>query len=204
MALRSNDFYLQDWLVQPDQLRLVRSDGLVVSTEPRIMQVLLCLAAHPHQVVLRDTLMQEVWADCIVVDDTLTRCISQLRKIFDDTPDHPKWFETIRSKGYRLLVSPSATPQVTVRASPLIFLNNYKTPLAGLALSLMIFGMGWYAGFRNFDAPNNAIQLGELDYTFIEEDSTLQKIASQDGSFVFYFAEDDSAQTWVQDPDELK
>ena len=49
--------------------------------EPKVMQVLVLLAAHPGQVVAKDRLMATVWPDAFVTDDVLTRSISELRRV---------------------------------------------------------------------------------------------------------------------------
>lgn len=40
-----------------------------IRLEPRIMQVLVCLAAHAGQVVPKERLMRTVWPDTFVSDD---------------------------------------------------------------------------------------------------------------------------------------
>ena len=76
--------------------------------EPKVMQVLLCLAAHAGQVVPKERLMRNVWPDTSVGDDVLTRCISELRRLFGDDAREPRFIETIPKSGYRLIapVSP--------------------------------------------------------------------------------------------------
>jgi Tol biopolymer transport system component/DNA-binding winged helix-turn-helix (wHTH) protein len=82
-----------------------------VRLEPKVMQVLACLAAQPGRTVTKDEFMERVWADTVVSDDVLARCISELRKVFGDNPRAPDYIETIRKSGYRLIapvVSPGA------------------------------------------------------------------------------------------------
>jgi DNA-binding winged helix-turn-helix (wHTH) protein len=76
--------------------------------EPKVMQVLLCLAAHAGQVVAKERLMRTVWPDTSVGDDVLTRCISELRRLFGDDAREPRFIDTIPKSGYRLIarVSP--------------------------------------------------------------------------------------------------
>jgi len=62
-----------------------------------------CLARARGQVVSRDEFMDSVWANMVVTDDVLARCISELRKILGDQPNEPRYIETIRKSGYRLL-----------------------------------------------------------------------------------------------------
>ncbi len=99
-------FRLGEWTVEP-ALNLISSDRKRARAEPRVMRVLTFLAARPGQVVSRETLLDAVWPGVHVGEDTLTRAISELRKIFEDDAKQPRYIETIRKGGYRL----AATPQ---------------------------------------------------------------------------------------------
>jgi DNA-binding winged helix-turn-helix (wHTH) protein/Tol biopolymer transport system component len=72
------------------------------------MQVLLCLAAEPGQVVSKERLMQTVWPDTFVGDDVLTRSISELRRVFGDDVKEPHFIQTIPKSGYRLIAAVSS------------------------------------------------------------------------------------------------
>jgi TolB-like protein/DNA-binding winged helix-turn-helix (wHTH) protein/Tfp pilus assembly protein PilF len=100
------DFLLGSWLVSP-QLNSLSCDGKSVRLEPKVMQVLLCLA-DTGEVVSKERLMQAVWPDTFVTDDVLVRSISELRKAFDDDAKNPQFIQTIPKGGYRLLVPVSA------------------------------------------------------------------------------------------------
>ena len=103
------DFYLGDeWFVQPSLYRITRT-GENLRAGPKVMHVLICLAQTPGQVVSRDTLMETVWPETHVVEEALSRCISELRKMFGDDPKQPRIIETIRNVGYRLLAPVSST-----------------------------------------------------------------------------------------------
>ncbi len=100
-------FRVDGRLVQPDLNRICGPDG-EVQVEPRVMQVLLTLSRTPGQVVSRDTILDEVWGDQIVGEENLTRAISELRRIFDDEARKPRYIETIRHHGYRLIAPVTA------------------------------------------------------------------------------------------------
>ena len=71
--------------------------------EPKVMQVLVCLAAEAGQVVGKERLMRTVWPDTFVGDDVLTRSISELRRVFGDDTKNPSFIQTIPKSGYRLI-----------------------------------------------------------------------------------------------------
>ena len=109
-------FQLGPWLVQPDLNRISGPDG-DSSLEPRVMLVLLCLAKRPGEVWSRQVLLDEIWKDSIVGEEILTRAISELRRVFGDKARDPRFIETIRHHGYRLIETPQ--PLAKEALSPL-------------------------------------------------------------------------------------
>jgi len=55
------------------------------------------------EVVSKERLMRSVWPDAFVGDDVLTRCISELRRVFGDDAKEPRFIQTIPKSGYRLI-----------------------------------------------------------------------------------------------------
>jgi TolB-like protein/DNA-binding winged helix-turn-helix (wHTH) protein/Tfp pilus assembly protein PilF len=98
------DFRIGEWLVQP-QMNILQANGETKHVEPKAMQVLVYLSEHADQVVAKERLIGAVWAGTFVTDDVLTRCISELRKAFEDDPKNPQVIETIPRSGYRLVAA---------------------------------------------------------------------------------------------------
>ena len=115
-------FRLNRWLVSPALNRIRGTEG-DIQIEPRVMRVLLVLAEEPGEVVTRLRLLDEVWGDTVVGEEILTRAVSELRRVFGDSARQPRYIETIRHHGYRLIaeVRPagdeSAPPAAPVPAS---------------------------------------------------------------------------------------
>jgi DNA-binding winged helix-turn-helix (wHTH) protein len=101
--------------VEPS-LNSVTGPAGTVRLEPKVMQVLVCLAAHAGDVVAKEHLIRTVWPDTFVTDDVLTRSISELRRVFGDDAKEPRFIQTILKSGYRLIaqVSPDDTEQRVV------------------------------------------------------------------------------------------
>jgi Tol biopolymer transport system component/DNA-binding winged helix-turn-helix (wHTH) protein len=95
-------FRVAGWTVVPRAHELVRP-GETVRIEPKPMEVLVYLAAHAGEAVAREALMEAVWPGVYVTEHALNRCVSQLRKLFDDDPRAPHVIETIPKAGYRLI-----------------------------------------------------------------------------------------------------
>jgi DNA-binding winged helix-turn-helix (wHTH) protein len=67
------------------------------------MEVLVYLADHAGEVVSKESLLQALWGDTFVNENALTRCISELRKAFNDDAEEPRVIQTIAKRGYRLI-----------------------------------------------------------------------------------------------------
>ena len=98
----NGDFRVGEFLVEP-QLNTITGAGKTAHVEPKVMQVLVCLAEHAGHVLPKEKLIQTVWADTFVTDDVLTRSISELRKVFEDDAKESRVIQTIPRRGYRLI-----------------------------------------------------------------------------------------------------
>lgn len=103
-------FKLENWIVDPAFNRLVRGDA-VHRVEPKVMSVLLLLAAQAKRVVTKDEILHTVWPGTYVGEDALPRCISMLRHILGDDPHNPRFIQTVSKVGYCLLVEPLPLPK---------------------------------------------------------------------------------------------
>jgi DNA-binding winged helix-turn-helix (wHTH) protein/Tol biopolymer transport system component len=100
----SGDFKIGSRVVQPS-LNSIVSNGTAKHLEPKMMEVLVCLAQKQGEVISKEQLIRAVWPDTFVTDDVLTRCISELRRVFRDDPKEPKIIQTIPKRGYRLVAT---------------------------------------------------------------------------------------------------
>jgi len=108
-ALRASRRALQNgfrigevYYVEPS-LNSVTGPAGTTRLEPKAMRVLVCLAEHGGDVVAKEYLIRTVWPDTFVSDDVLTRCISELRRVFNDDAKDSRVIQTIPKSGYRLI-----------------------------------------------------------------------------------------------------
>jgi Tol biopolymer transport system component/DNA-binding winged helix-turn-helix (wHTH) protein len=97
-------FQVGEWEAHPELNRLTREER-TIGVEPRVMQVLVCLASRPGEVWTRDDLLDEVWGDVVIQEEALTHAISRLRRAFGDSARDSKYIETIPKRGYRLVAA---------------------------------------------------------------------------------------------------
>ena len=104
---REAEFDLGAIKVRPALCEVVVA-GEARSLQPRVMQVLVCLSRRRGEVASRDELVTRCWDGLAVSEDSISRCISQLRKLAEDSGAFA--IDTIARVGYRL-----TAPNLTVR-----------------------------------------------------------------------------------------
>jgi len=87
--------------VEPLTGRITGPDG-TKHLQPKVMDVLVFLAANAGELVERDTLLEQIWRR-VTSEEVLTRCISELRRAFGDERGTPAYIQTVPKRGYRLL-----------------------------------------------------------------------------------------------------
>ena len=100
----TGDLRIGIWLVQPS-LNTITQNGTTRQLEPKVMEVLVCLARHAGETLPKEQLLKTIWPDTFVSDDVLIRSISEIRRAFDDDPRESKFIQTIPKRGYRLVPS---------------------------------------------------------------------------------------------------
>jgi TolB-like protein/DNA-binding winged helix-turn-helix (wHTH) protein/Tfp pilus assembly protein PilF len=116
--------------------------------DPKVMDTLLVLAEAANQVVLRDLLMARLWPDAVVTDESLSRCIYELRRQLSLAGGDERFtalIETIPKRGYRLrgTVEPRAPAA-----------RRWKRPFAALAAVIAVaFGLWLATGRQPAEAP---------------------------------------------------
>lgn len=79
---------------------------------PRAMDVLLTLAHAQGAVVRRADLMDAVWPDVHVGDESLTQAVAEIRRALGERPDGKQYIETVPKAGYRLAACVVASDNV--------------------------------------------------------------------------------------------
>ena len=107
------------YLLDGASYRLAR-DGEVIPLSPKIIDLLLYLAARPSTLVSKDELFRALWPDVAVTDNALTQAISELRQALGDDAAKPKYVQTVARRGYRFIaaVEPVSAPTTIAPATP--------------------------------------------------------------------------------------
>ncbi|MCB1033676.1 MAG: winged helix-turn-helix domain-containing protein, partial [Acidobacteria bacterium] len=102
-------FQLGPWAVHPERHELSR-EGEQRRVGSKVMEVLCCLASEPGRVVAKDELVERCWDGDFTSDEALSAVIYELRRTLDDDARSPRFVETIRKRGYRLVAPVAELP----------------------------------------------------------------------------------------------
>src|SRR5580692_11471007 len=95
-------FTFADVEVREREFCIVKA-GELLPVEPKAFRVLLLLLRSPHRLVTKDELLDAVWSDCAVTDNSLARCVALLRRSLGDDTREPRFIATVPTVGYRFL-----------------------------------------------------------------------------------------------------
>ena len=73
-------------------------DGRTVKLRPRTAALLAHLLRHPGRTVGKDELLQAVWPDAVVTDDSLVQCVKEIRQALGESGRD--WIRTLPRQGY--------------------------------------------------------------------------------------------------------
>lgn len=158
-----------DWIADPSDDSLTR-DRTVVKIEPRLMQLLVCLARSAPQVVSIERLLTEVWSGVIVGSASVYQSVSQLRKVLGDTEAEPRYVETVARKGYRLIAPvrqlTAPAPAAADTATPPAGNSRARRPRllgAGALITIAVAVLAWWWTQREAPAADSVVVLPFVD-----------------------------------------
>jgi len=102
MAAKSFVFRFADIEVREREFSLTKA-GETLAVEPKAFRVLLILLRNPRKLVTKEELLNAVWGDAAVTENSLTRAIALLRRLLGDEAHTPRFIETLATVGYRWL-----------------------------------------------------------------------------------------------------
>lgn len=115
---------------ETEQLR--KTNGTTVYLRAQSAKVLQLLVEHQNRVVDKSEFMKVVWGDVIVTDDSLAKCIGDIRKAIG--VDGHQVIQTIPKRGYKLVASED-------NGSRRLSTKHRTARAAALALFTMVFGV---------------------------------------------------------------
>jgi DNA-binding winged helix-turn-helix (wHTH) protein/tetratricopeptide (TPR) repeat protein len=102
LGTREAVFHFGDVEVREREFRLIKA-GNVIPVEPKAFRVLLFLLRNPQKLISKEELLNAVWGETAVSENSLTRSIALLRKLLGDDMHVPRYIETVATVGYRFV-----------------------------------------------------------------------------------------------------
>jgi DNA-binding winged helix-turn-helix (wHTH) protein/Tol biopolymer transport system component len=94
--------------------RLLLRDQQPVPLQPKAFDTLLVLVRNSEKVVLKDELLNAVWADTFVEESNLTQNIFVLRRALGDVDGGRRYIITVPGRGYRFAETVRVIPHIEV------------------------------------------------------------------------------------------
>jgi TolB-like protein/Tfp pilus assembly protein PilF len=102
MGNKSFVFRFAEFEVREREFSVIKA-GAVLPVEPKAFRVLLILLRNPQKLITKEELLNAVWGDAAVTENSLTRSIALLRRLLGDESRSPRYIETVPTVGYRFL-----------------------------------------------------------------------------------------------------
>ena len=95
-------FRFADLEVREREFSLTKA-GEIAQVEPKAFRVLLFLLHNPQKLITKEELLNAVWGETAVSENSLTRSIALLRHLLGDDTHQPRYIETVATVGYRFV-----------------------------------------------------------------------------------------------------
>jgi TolB-like protein/Tfp pilus assembly protein PilF len=112
-------YCFEGFILDAEQGRLIDRNGAEVLLRPKAVEVLQHLSEHAGRVVPREALMTAVWPNVFVTDDSITQCVTEIRRGLGEAG--PRLLRTLPRRGYLLAATvtrEAVTPSARALAAP--------------------------------------------------------------------------------------
>jgi DNA-binding winged helix-turn-helix (wHTH) protein/Tol biopolymer transport system component len=198
MAAKSFVFRFDDVEVREREFSVAKA-AQTVAVEPKAFRVLLILLRNPGRLVTKDELLNAVWGDAAVTDNSLTRSIAQLRKALGDDTHNPRYIETVATVGYRFVSQVAAVEDPSggvavasdrpagessstadIGSDGVAVRLRRKWVFAASVAAIVMSGAGMLYLLRPLPPPRIS------EYRQITHDGHIGRIAGTDGSRIYF------------------
>lgn len=121
---------LGEWVVYPRLCRASRA-GTPIHLRSQVIDLLVVLARRPGEIVSKEEVSAALWPGVHVSGSALSRCMAELRQVFDDDARSPWLIETISKRGYRLIAPVQVEDQESASVREALLLQSADVPNDG-------------------------------------------------------------------------
>lgn len=147
----------------------LKQPGKPIKLERRALDLLALLVKQPNRVVPREEIIAALWPANVVIDfdSGLNTLVRKVRSALGDSPDNPRFIETVPGRGYRFVATVetfAATSVPTAQtAPPAPAARRTSWPLIAAALALLVV-IGAVAAWRTLRAPAGPLRIAVLPF----------------------------------------
>ena len=121
-----------EFILEPERASLVKA-GREIKLRPKVFDALRYLVENRGRLVPKEELIQNLWPEAFVTDDSLVQCMVELRRGLDDRSQ--EILKTVPRRGYIFAATVTTDHEASASASPTTSLpqtirGDYRLPLA--------------------------------------------------------------------------
>ncbi len=113
----ANLFEFGPFVLNARERQLMRA-GQAIHLQPKAFEVLLYLLEHAGNLAGKHEVLDAVWKDTFVTENSLTVCIRQIRVALGDDAESPVFIETIPTAGYRFIADVTRLEEAADTSGP--------------------------------------------------------------------------------------
>jgi predicted ATPase/DNA-binding winged helix-turn-helix (wHTH) protein len=122
LEVRSLNYQFGDFTLDVVRGCLLKA-GEEIKLRPKVYETLKYLVEHPGQLIGKQELMQAVWLDSVVTDDSLVQCTVELRRALNDRSQ--QFLKTVPRRGYLFTAE---VIQCATNSDPLATIDSFDLP----------------------------------------------------------------------------
>lgn len=140
-----------DLVIAPNEY-LVSRDGNAIPLPKLSFELLIFFIEHPNQVYSIEQIASIVWQHTIVSNDTVVQRVTLLRKALGDDAKSPRYIESVRGRGYKLVGLPEDVEIPLDEPAQNLFSNMLTKKLA-MVMIISVVTLGLVYWFTPINAP---------------------------------------------------
>ena len=132
-AKSPTNYRFGEFVLEPERAALLRG-GQEIKLRPKVFDALRYLVEHPGRLVPKEELIQVLWPEAFVTDDSLVQCMVELRRALDDRSQEV--LKTVPRRGYIFAAPVTIHPDGPAPASateptlPRTIREDHRLPVA--------------------------------------------------------------------------
>jgi DNA-binding winged helix-turn-helix (wHTH) protein/TolB-like protein/Flp pilus assembly protein TadD len=158
----------------------LKQPGKPIKLERRALDLLALLVKQPNRVVPREEIIAALWPANVVIDfdSGLNTLVRKVRSALGDSPDNPRFIETVPGRGYRFVAPVETFAASSPPAAPSAEVPRRKSwPLIAAALALLVV-IGAVVTWHRFRAPTGPTRIAVLPFENLTGNDELEYLAA--------------------------